>query len=294
MQILTDRFQKEMKEHGNYSFPFLVSYEKLSGYETGSFLWHWHPEIEVTFVTQGEMIYKVNDSVFHIREGEGVFGNSNTLHAGEMLDRKDCTYTSVTFDPKLIYGYENSLIYQKYVRPILKNHSMPAIHFDFSEEWHFIALQAVKNIINIHTEKNLGYELNIAAELQKFWKQIYLFHDTYSKDMPEDKCSFDRIRKILSYIDKNYMRKLTLGEIAGQIHLCESECSRLFKKHMHISLFEFILQYRIEKSIDYLLNTNDSIAEIAESVGFNDSNYYTKVFRKFKGCSPTKYRHKSP
>lgn len=293
MQIVTDRFQKEMKEHGDYSFPFLVSYEKLSGYETGSFLWHWHPEIEVTLVTRGEMIYKVNDCVFHVKEGEGIFGNSNTLHAGEMLDGKDCAYTSITFEPKLIYGYENSLIYTRYVTPVLKNHAMPAIHFDLSEKWHIKALEAVKNIIIIKREKNPAYELNIVAELQKFWRQIYLYHDTCPKDMPEDKCNFERIRKMLSYIEKNYMEKLTLREIAAQIHLCESECSRLFKKHMNVSLFEFILQYRIEKSMEYLLNTNDSIAKIAESVGFNDSNYYTKVFRKLKGCSPTKYRHKS-
>lgn len=294
MQIVTDRFQKEMKEHGDFSFPFLVSYEKLSGYETGSFLWHWHPEIEVTLITMGEMIYKVNDCTFHLKEGQGFFGNSNTLHAGEMINKKDCAYTSITFEPKLIYGYENSLIYTRYVRPVLKNHAMPAIHFNFSEKWHLSALEAVKNIINLNTGKQPAYELHIVSELQKFWAMIYQYHVSCAKNMPEDKCNFDRIRKILSYVEKNYTEKLTLEEIAAQIHLCESECSRLFKKHMNISLFEFILQYRIEKSTDYLLNTNDSIAEIAESVGFNDSNYFAKVFRKVKGCSPTKYRHKSP
>ena len=50
MQIITNQFQKELKQHGNEQFPFLVSYQKLSEYESGSFMWHWHPEIEITYV----------------------------------------------------------------------------------------------------------------------------------------------------------------------------------------------------------------------------------------------------
>ncbi len=45
MQIITNNAGKELKKHGDSAFPFLVSYERLSGYETGSFLWHWHPEM---------------------------------------------------------------------------------------------------------------------------------------------------------------------------------------------------------------------------------------------------------
>ena len=53
MQIITDPAGKELKKHGDSSFPFLVSYERLSGYETGSFLWHWHPEIRNLKVSAG-------------------------------------------------------------------------------------------------------------------------------------------------------------------------------------------------------------------------------------------------
>lgn len=55
MQIITNQFQKELKQHGNEQFPFLVSYQKLSEYESGSFMWHWHPEIEITYVQKGTM-----------------------------------------------------------------------------------------------------------------------------------------------------------------------------------------------------------------------------------------------
>ena len=60
MQIITNNAGKELKKHGDNAFPFLVSYERLSGYETGSFLWHWHPEIELTYVKKGEVPSSIN------------------------------------------------------------------------------------------------------------------------------------------------------------------------------------------------------------------------------------------
>ena len=110
-------------------------------------------------------------------------------------------------------------------------------------------------------------------------------------DIPSDKSKYDRIRDIVSYIEKNYATQITLDNISQSIHICKSECSRFFKKYMNITLFEFIAQYRIEKSINYLINTDYSIIEIANLVGYNDSNYYAKVFHKIKGCSPKQYRH---
>ena len=93
MQIITDPAGKELKKHGDSSFPFLVSYERLSGYETGSFLWHWHPEIELTYIEKGEMLYKINQNTFHLKEGQAIFGNANALHAGHMYP---VSYTHLT------------------------------------------------------------------------------------------------------------------------------------------------------------------------------------------------------
>ena len=95
MQIKTNEFQKEIKEHGNYYFPFLVSREKLSQYEHGSFLWHWHPEIEFTLVIKGKMLYKINNESFLICQGQALLGNSSTLHAGYMIENQDCEYYSI-------------------------------------------------------------------------------------------------------------------------------------------------------------------------------------------------------
>ena len=88
MQIITNQFQKELKQHGNEQFPFLVSYQKLSEYESGSFMWHWHPEIEITYVQKGTMCYKVNHMVYHLKEGDIVFNNSGAFTLAQWKIRR--------------------------------------------------------------------------------------------------------------------------------------------------------------------------------------------------------------
>ena len=85
------------------------------------------------------------------------------------------------------------------------------------------------------------------------------------------------------------MNQITLDDISEHIHLCESECTRLFKRHMNTTLFSFLQEYRIERSLEYL-SSNTSIKTVAEKAGFDDPNYYSKVFSRVKGCSPREYR----
>ena len=256
MQIITNQFQKELKQHGNEQFPFLVSYQKLSEYESGSFMWHWHPEIEITYVRKGTMCYKVNNLVYHLKEGDIVFNNSGALHSGTMENQEDCAYIPVTFDPRLIYGFFQSTINSKYVDPVIQDSMLPAICIDQSESWHKPFREYLLRIIDLDEKKPDFYELDITICLQSMWR-LLLEHITYEPQASrENSLEYDRIKKILSYIEENYQNKITLNDIAGHIHLCESECTRLFKRHMNTTLFAFLQEYRIERSLSFCRMTS--------------------------------------
>ena len=290
MQIITNQFQKELKQHGNEQFPFLVSYQKLSEYESGSFMWHWHPEIEITHVQKGTMCYKVNHMVYHLKEGDIVFNNSGALHSGTMENQKDCAYIPVTFDSRLIYGFFQSTVNSKYVDPIIQDSMLPAICIDQSEPWHKPFREYLLRIIDLDEKKPDFYELDITICLQSMWR-LLLEHITYEPQASrENSLEYDRIKKILSYIEENYQNKITLNDIAGHIHLCESECTRLFKRHMNTTLFAFLQEYRIERSLEFLQD-DQPVSAVADKAGFSDPNYYSKVFAKIKGCSPREYRN---
>ena len=289
MQIITNQFQKELKQHGNEQFPFLVSYQKLSEYESGSFMWHWHPEIEITYVQKGTMCYKVNHMVYHLKEGDIVFNNSGALHSGTMENQKDCAYIPVTFDSRLIYGFFQSTVNSKYVDPVIQDSMLPAICIDQSEPWHKPFREYLLRIIDLDEKKPDFYELDITICLQSMWR-LLLEHITYEPQASrENSLEYDRIKKILSYIEENYQNKITLNDIAGHIHLCESECTRLFKRHMNTTLFAFLQEYRIERSLEFLQD-DQPVSAVADTAGFSDPNYYSKVFAKIKGCSPREYR----
>lgn len=290
MQIITNQFQKELKQHGNEQFPFLVSYQKLSEYESGSFMWHWHPEIEITYVQKGTMCYKVNHMVYHLKEGDIVFNNSGVLHSGTMENQKDCAYIPVTFDSRLIYGFFQSTVNSKYVDPVIQDSMLPAICINQSEPWHKPFREYLLRIIDLDEKKPDFYELDITICLQSMWR-LLLEHITYEPQASrENSLEYDRIKKILSYIEENYQNKITLNDIAGHIHLCESECTRLFKRHMNTTLFAFLQEYRIERSLEFLQD-DQPVSAVADKAGFSDPNYYSKVFAKIKGCSPREYRN---
>lgn len=295
MQIYTNDHRRELKAHGDFSFPVNITAEQLSKYERGAFLWHWHPEIELTLIERGQIEYRVNAQSYLLKEGEGLFCNSNTLHSGQMRDGNDCTYRTITFHPRFIYGYENSCLESDYVSFITENDSWCALRFLPSVDWQQSILEEIKKIVQLWDDQVLGstgYEMDIHISLCRIWRDLWDYFRKQPNGNQTSWAGLERLRQMIAFIQENYAQTLTLDMIADHVGLCKSECCRFFKKHMHMTIFQYLLYYRVQQSLVWL-RSGESVTRTAQLTGFSDACYFGKVFKDYMGCTPKAYQKKS-
>ena len=100
----------------------------------------------------------------------------------------------------------------------------------------------------------------------------------------------DYIVKVREYIEENYNEDIRLLDMTGLTGYSETYISRKFKELYGVSFSNYINIYRITKAVEFLQQTDDTITNIATKCGFENSNYFCRVFREIKGITPYQYR----
>ena len=119
-----------------------------------------------------------------------------------------------------------------------------------------------------------------------------LLYEFFSHILPENsgKNYVDPIDSALRIIKYNYNNDLNIKVIADSLFLDSAYFSRLFKRKVGTAPKKFILQTRMEKAKELLRDTNHHIKEISTTIGFDDPLYFSKMFYKTEGMTPSKYR----
>jgi len=291
IRIQTEKNRKEVKQHGDYKFPVNISPEAIQSYEQHAFMWHWHPEIELTWFVSGQMEYVINDQNYLVHAGQGMFCNSNALHAGYMIDEQDCDYISITFHPRFIYGYENSILQTKYVDFITSNDFWSSLVLKPEISWQNEIIENIKEIYKLSqiNPTSPDFELRVHIIICEIWHRLYQYYVQLSQDTPQPQKHLQRLRDILSYIQAHASEDVSLEDIASHAGLCKSECCRFFKKYMKMTIFDYLLSTRIQNSLPLLLE-GENITTIASLVGFSSPAYYGQIFKRYMGMSPSQYR----
>lgn len=287
-QLHIEKNHKEIKSHGKYDFPVRASMEYIQAYEQDSFLWHWHPEIELTWILSGSIEYHVNNSTYILESGDGLFCNSGTLHSGFRRGNDECTYLSLTFHPRFLYGYENSVLQTKYVEYITSNEMWHSLRLCKDTPWQKNILCKIQEIYHLSQDSPCDYELRVHILLMEIWQDIYRHFHSLPHEEQHSQKHLQRLRQIISFIQEHYTEDLSLDDIADHINICKSECCRFFKKYMKMTIFEYILFLRIQNSLPYLKH-GESITKTAGLVGFSSPAYYGQIFKRYMKCTPKEY-----
>ena len=286
--ICTDKNQRELNKALSGRFPVCVEHEQLFDFIKRTVLVHWHPELEMAVVLEGSLICQVNGISYSLNPGEGIFINTNTLHAYFPANEKDCIYKAVRFDPSLI-GQPGSLIYEDYILPVLSSPRLSGI-FLSDKPWQKEILFSIREIARLDLDKVSCPELKILELITKLWTLLYENTVKSISKEPQSARDIARMKQAMTYIQNTYQTPVTLDDIASSCSLSQSECCRLFRRILHQSPMEYVISFRISKSLPLLSGGTLSITEIAGQTGFQSSSYFTETFRKLTGMTPTQYR----
>lgn len=119
----------------------------------------------------------------------------------------------------------------------------------------------------------------------------YMLFEKYFQNHNFDSAN-DITMKTIHYIEANICHELTIHEISTHLQISEGHLSRFFKKNTGYTVLEYITLIKIKKAVELMQNSSLRISEVAFDVGFNDPKYFSQLFRKYVGITPTEFRNR--
>lgn len=137
-------------------------------------------------------------------------------------------------------------------------------------------------------------EINQLDTINKLEQWQFKRLDNYFKDLDSQRSKrYNKIvTKAVKFVHSNYQQDISLGMLANYIHVSPNYFSKVFKEETGDNFIEWLNKYRIEKSKNMLLDTDQKCYLIAEQVGYNDYRYFSYNFRKYTNISPRQFRKK--
>ena len=135
--------------------------------------------------------------------------------------------------------------------------------------------------------KTPGFEASLLGILLELI--VYLSRQ-YSETSSISGQALLRVGKVIAKLESDYTRQWKLSELAKFAYMSESNLLLVFKDATTRSPIDYLIRIRIQKAMEMLYESNLNISEISEKVGFTDSNYFSRCFKKFTHITPRNYR----
>ena len=240
---------------------------------------HKHDDLsEIIYIKEGEGFYVIDDKQYSAGKGDILIFNKGVLHEEKTNTEKPLEFYFCGVGNLFIRGAEPGCITPSNVSPIIHTNNY--------------AYKAEKYISNIFEEclsQVIGYDIvsqNLLISLIVLILRIINATEGESGAVKKDTLGY----KVKEYIDKNYTKDISLQDIADTLYISQDYISHIFKNEIGNSPINYLITRRIGEAKRLLLTTDKTVQEIAFSVGYENANYFTMIFKKLTGSSPGMFR----
>jgi len=276
----------ELEQRGTADFPveFYHLDENHVRYHMSA---HWHSELELIRVLDGELSVRLNKSEYTAKKGDIFFVNPETVHSAVP---DNCVYECIVMhmDFLCLDTYSCSFFIESILN---RDYSITEFNTYTKSEFN----QSVNEIFDALKHKSSGYKFRVIAALYKTFGIIVDEH-MYSQASVSNTISNDKnmlkLKKVLTFIRTNHIRQITLQEMSDTVGMSLKYFCSFFKDMTGKTPVEYLNEYRIERATQKLISTDNSVIDIAYGCGFNDLSYFIKTFKRIKGISPGSFRKK--
>lgn len=246
---------------------------------------HTHDFLEIIYIIEGRAIHNCKGKQTPITKGNYFLIDYNSEHQ-IVCKSHDFKVITCTFVPEFI---DDSLWGCGGIIAVFKNYNInllphPSIDFYSFNDDNGSILNILEAMIDEYKRTKPGY----LSFLRSYLIQLLLFtirkFDTLTPEFDK------RIEEIIEYTDCHYAEHITLEQLCRDYYCSVSNISILFKSQTGITFSEYLKETRIKKSCKLLTNSDKSIEEIANAVGYNDTRTFRKHFKLYFGITPLKFR----
>lgn len=253
--------------------------------ETQEFPPHWHEAVEIICALEEPIRIGMSQTMITLAPGDILLVSSGEVHSFPMETKPI---------PRLISQFDLSFL--ESFSPMMRDKCFALCHLQEDGEYgktHRAMTSQLHAMLKEAVEKQLGYKMAMRARLYDIL--LLMLRDIPMETLSATEKSkrlerLDRLDRVLQYVESHYDQTILLEDVAALANFSIFHFTRFFRETTGLTFCQYVNQFRIAKSVDYLLNTNDSITELTYKSGFNNAKTFNRVFRQFKGCSPTDYK----
>ena len=252
---------------------------------------HWHEEYELIHVISGSYNIFIAEKDYTLEKGDLCLIPGNLIH-GDAQDKGMALYESVVFDLDVLrlHSYSPDTFFSEVQNgAITLDYCIPAKHTELCQT-------AVRFFDTIKVKAE-GYDLISAGLLMILFgliKKEKLYRTKLSLAPRSKDVRADQIAAVLNLIRKNYGQDLSLQQMSDTAALSPKYFCRLFKESTGHTPIEYLNWFRVNRACTLLRESQEKLLDIALDCGFNDFSYFTKIFHRYKGMPPSKYRNFDP